>query len=81
LLKDTNEKKEELLKQIDEREVNIRALEDTSTSKLDDTAFLKTFLSMDQPKLHWRIRQLRRMLTTMIFQRNSTSLMGRSSNI
>ena len=49
LLKDTNEKEEELLKQIDEREVNIRVLEDTSTSRLGDKAFLQTILSMDQP--------------------------------
>ena len=51
LLKATNEKKEELPKQIDEREVKIRALEDTSTTKFDDKAHLKTFLSMDQPKM------------------------------
>ena len=49
-LKDTNEKEEELLKQIDERDVKIRALEDTSTTRLDK-ALLKTFLSMDQPKM------------------------------
>ena len=49
LLKDTNEKEEELLKQIDEREVNIRVLEDSSTSRLGDKAFLQTILSMDQP--------------------------------
>jgi hypothetical protein len=31
--------------------MTIRALEETSTSRLDDKAFLKTFLSMDQPKM------------------------------
>jgi hypothetical protein len=51
LLKDTDEKEEELLKQIDEREVKIRALEDTSTSRIDDKALLETFLSIDQPKM------------------------------
>ena len=51
LLKDTNEKEEELLKQIDERGVKIRALEDTSITRLDDKALLKTFHSMDQPKM------------------------------
>ena len=51
LLKDTNEKEEELLKQIDEREVKIRVLEDTSTSRLGDKAFLQTILCMDQPKM------------------------------
>ena len=47
LLKDTNEKEEELLKQIDEREVKIRA----SRTRLNDKALLKTVLGMDQPKM------------------------------
>ena len=51
LLKDTDEKEETFLKQIDEREEKIRVLEDTSTSRLDDKAFLKTILNMDQPKM------------------------------
>jgi uncharacterized protein YqiB (DUF1249 family) len=51
LLKDTDEKEETFLKQIDEREEEIRVLEDTSTSRLDDKAFLKTILNMDQPKM------------------------------
>jgi len=51
LLTDTNEKEEKLLKQIDEREVKIRALEDTSRTRLDNKAHLSTFLSMDQPKM------------------------------
>jgi hypothetical protein len=50
LLKDIDEKEEELLKQIDEREVTIKTLEDTSTSRLDDKALIETFLSLDQPK-------------------------------
>ena len=41
LLKDTDEKEEELLKQIDEREVKSSALEDTSTSRIDDKVLLK----------------------------------------
>ena len=51
MLKDANEKEEELLKQIDEREEKIRVLEDTSTSIFDDKAFLQTILSMNQPKI------------------------------
>ena len=47
LLKDANEKEEELFKQVDEREVTIRALEDTSTTRPDDKAHLKAFLIMD----------------------------------
>jgi hypothetical protein len=51
LLKDTDEKEETFLKQIDEREKKIRVLEDTSTSRLDDKAFIKTIVNMDQPKM------------------------------
>jgi histone H3/H4 len=51
LIKDTDEKEETFLKQIDEREEKIRMLEDTSTSRLDDKVFVKTILNMDQPKM------------------------------
>ena len=51
LIKDTDEKEETFLKQIDEREEKIRLLEDTSTSRLDDKVFLKTIFNMDQPKM------------------------------
>jgi hypothetical protein len=51
LLNDTNEKEEELLKQIDEREVKMRMLEDTSTPRLGYIVFLQTILSMNQPKM------------------------------
>ena len=51
LIKDTDEKEETFLKQIDEHEEKIRMLEDTSTSRLDDKVFLKTILNMNQPKM------------------------------
>ena len=51
LLKDTDEKEETFLKQIDEREEKIRMLEDTSTSRLDDKVFSKTILNLNQPKM------------------------------
>ena len=46
-------KNKKLSKQIhvDECEVKIRALEDTSTTRLDDEAHISTCLSMDQPQM------------------------------
>jgi hypothetical protein len=43
--------------------MTIRALEDTSTSRLDDKALLKTFLSMDQPKMTLEDKTVNKILT------------------